>query len=258
MRKQSSITLGLAVLGLLLLSTMVLAASPLSSNVAKPDFRLLNGAFDEQWDGDVPLHWQVYRGDADDYGAYPIPISDATNKVANYAFFFQIENNEHKSEHNAYLYQELTLPPDEYSLKAERTVIYGANANFDESGSAVTVDTYTYMAYYALVPQADVMLGGSFMPELVSDGDWRELWEKSTVCSDKAKSVCDAFGRAETVTADAKDGKYVFILRAQIKWDYWRASAQYVFDDLHIILASSLPKDNGNVDLETLEGEVKP
>ncbi len=234
MRKRSSITSSLVVLSLLLLSTMVLASPLQSLNTdATPDWRLRNGAFDE-WDGDVPLHWKVYQGNADDYGAYTIPNPDATNKVANRAFFFQIINDEVKENRNAYLYQELTLPPGKYSFNA-RTVIYGRNANGHyESSDSVTSDAYTYVAYYALVPQADVMLGGDFEPDLVAPDDWKELWTYSTVCNDKALGDCNDYVRAETVNVDTS-GKYVFILRARIKWPNSRAYARYVFDDLHIM-----------------------
>ncbi|MGD9099073.1 MAG: hypothetical protein PVF45_01240 [Anaerolineae bacterium] len=234
MKKQSSIALGLALSGLLLLSTMVLA-SPLQSSDegTTPDWRLLNGAFDE-WEDKVPLYWKVYPGNADAYGVHLFPNHDATGEPVNRAFVFEIENHEAKENLNAYLYQELTLSSGDYSFNA-RTVIYGTNTSGHyESGDAVTSDAYTYVAYYALVPQADVMLGGDFEPDLVAPNDWKELWLYSTVCDDKALVACNDVERAEMVTVDTS-GKYVFILRAKIQWPNSRAYARYIFDDLHII-----------------------
>ncbi len=266
MRKRSSITSGLAILGLLLLSTIVLAGPlppadkvisvPLDASPATIQWYLRNGAFDEQWDGDVPLSWKVYPGNADAYGAFDFQSPDASGEVTDHAFFFQIINDEIKSDRNAYLYQKLALSPGDYWLNVH-TVILGASSGFYRSSSAVSSDAYTYMAYYALVPQADVMPGGSFAPELVSGDAWKELWPYSTICSEKAMTECDYQSRAETVSI-AAGGTHVFILRAHIKWPDWRASAFFVFDDLQIIPATPL-EDNSSACVTSfcLEGLIR-
>jgi len=267
MRKQSSIMSSLVVLGLLLLSTMVLAgplppankvisAPPDDASPATVQWYLRNGAFDEPWDGDVPLSWKVYPGNADAYGSFDFQSPDASGEVTDHAFFFQIINDEIKADRNAYLYQELTLSPGDYWLNVH-TVIFGASTGFYRSSSTVSSDAYTYMAYYALVPQADAMRDGSFAPDLVSDDAWKELWPYSTICSEKAMTECDYPSRAETVSI-ATGGTHVFILRAHIKWPDWRAFAYYVFDDLQLIPATPL-KDNSSACVTSfcLEGLIR-
>ncbi len=206
---------------------------------------LQNGAFDEPWDGDVPASWQVYPGDADAYGALNFLNPDATVQLNDNAFVFQIINNEIKGNQNAYLYQEMMLPRGDYWIELHST-IYGLGTGFFRSTDPGVPNAYSYMAYYALVPEADVMRAGAFTPSLVRDDDWKELWPWSSVCSEAVKgwgvtdrmSDCDYVKRAETVSVSAS-GEYVFILRAELKWPDWRAFAFYIFDDIQVIAARS-------------------
>lgn len=274
MKRQTAITLGLALLGLLLLGGTVLAGPlpPADKVINAHDddsapttarWYLRNGAFDEQWDGDVPQFWQIYPGDADAYGPLDFLNPDASDEVTDNAFVFKIVNDEVKSDRNAYLYQGLTLPPGDYWLNVHLS-IYGAGSGERRSSNGDIPGAYTYMAYYALVPYADVMLDGSFAPDLVGDDDWKELWPWSTVCSEKVKGwdttgqigECDYVKRAETRSVTG--GKNVFILRAELKWPDWRAFAYYVFDDIQIILATPLEDNLSDcVTSYCLEGLIK-
>jgi hypothetical protein len=261
MKKQSSIILGLVLLGSLLLGATVLAgplppddkvikapsgkpyatAEPSSSSASVRSY-LRNGAFDEQWEGNVPQFWTVYPGDADDYGPLSFLSSDAAHEMQDEAFVLQINNDEVESDRNAYVYQELTLPAGDYWINVH-LAIYGTGSGVPRSSGDDTPDAYTYMAYYALVPRSEVMQDGSFTPAMVSAEDWKELWPWATVCSEEVKGwrtgkpgECDYVMRAEAVSVVG--GEHVFILRAELKWPDWRAFANYVFDDTQIIPAT--------------------
>ncbi len=274
MGKKTGTTLGLVVVGSLLLSITAWAGPlpPANKLVETPAGELVpvtgiwylrNGAFDEPWDGDVPQSWQVYPGDADAYGPLDFLNPGPTSDVVDNAFVFQIVNNEVKGGHDAYLYQEITLPQGDYWINVHST-IYGTGTGIRRLGGDEAPDAYTYMAYYALVPRADVVRDGVFEPAMVSEDDWKELWPWSTVCSERVRGwetidevrECDYVKRAETVSVAG--GAYVFILRAELKWPNWRAFAFYIFDDLQIISATPF-KDNWNACVTSfcLEGLIR-
>lgn len=222
---------------------------------------LQNGAFDEAWDGDVPQSWQVYPGSADAYGALDFLHSATAGEVNDNAFVFLIVNDEVKGDRNAYLYQEITLPRGDYWINVHST-IYGTDTGSRKLGGDAQ-NEYMYMAYYALVPAADVMYDGAFTPAAVNADDWKELWPWSTVCSERVQGwesaggaeQCDYVKRAET--RSVAGGTYVFVLRAELKWPDWRAFAFYIFDDLQIISATpSIDNWNACVTSFCLEGLI--
>lgn len=271
MGKRLIVMSSLAIVGTLLLSTAILAGPlpPAGKLVEAPEsdlapvavkWYLQNGAFDDQWDGDVPLFWKLYAGDADAYGPLDFLSPDAAGEVFDKAFVLQIINDEVKGDRNAYLYQEVRLPAGDYWVTVHST-IYA----MDSSPSAYTSQGgYTYMTYYALVPKADAMSDSSFTPDTVSADHWKELWPYPAVCREDIRGwkiigrsgYCDYIKRAETVTVAG--GEYVFILRAELKWPDWRAVAYYIFDDLQIISATPF-KDNWNACATSfcLEGLLK-
>ena len=271
MRKRLVVTLGLALLGMLLLCTTALAGPfPPAQKLGKTStdtpapmtvkWFLKNGAFDDRWDGDVPSFWEVYADDADAYGSLDFVNPDATGEVADQAFVFHIDNDEVKGDHNAYLYQEIKLPSGDYCMTAHST-IYAMDS---KPGALSTGSDYLYMTYYALVPSEDALSDGVLMPDAVSEDDWRELWPYPSVCREDIKAgrfvggsaYCDYVKRAETVSVT--EGDYVFILRAELKWPDWRAFAYYIFDDMQIIAATPFA-DNWNecVTSFCLEGLLK-
>ncbi len=201
---------------------------------------LLNGAFDDDWNSSTPMFWKVHAGDADSYGSFEYVNNDATGAVVDRGFAFTIINNEVTSFHNAYLYQEITLPQGDYWIDLHSS-IYG----HDSLGSM----SYAYMTYYALVPKAVAMVDGAFTPGAISEDTWRELWLRSYACAEETKGfrwspgACIYQKRAETVSVAG--GEYVFVLRAELKWPDWQAFAHYVFDDVQIIKATPLA-DNWN------------
>jgi hypothetical protein len=275
MEKKAVIMLVLAVLGSLLLGTTTWAGPfPPASKLGEESeteaeeapapvtakWFLLNGAFDGQWDGDVPQFWKVYAGDADAYGKLDLLGLDATGGVVDQAFAFQIIDNEVTGDHNAYLYQEMVLSAGDYWVTAHST-IYAVDSTTDSSSGG---GAYNFMTYYALVPTRNVVRAGAFTPDAVSDDDWKELWPHPTVCREditgsrivEGLAQCDYIKRAETVTVAG--GTYFFILRAELKWPDWRAFAYYVFDDMQVISATPL-QDNWNECASTfcLEGVIR-
>lgn len=205
---------------------------------------LQNGAFDEAWSGDVPRAWQVYPGDADAFGSLEFLSTANSLPVGDNAFVFQIVNDEVKGNRNAYLYQEITLPHGDYWVNVHST-IYGAGTGIRDALNSTLA--YNYMAYYAIVPKAEVLDKGTFLPVMVATDAWKELWTWLNVCNEELRGWdvghkwrdCDYVTRAETVSVAG--GEYVFILRAQLKWPDWRAFAYYIFDDIQVIDATRGP-----------------
>jgi len=230
--------------------------------VTSSKWYLDNGAFDDLWDGDVPRSWQVYRGDVDAYGSLNFLNPAGSGPVVDNAFVFQIINDEVKGNRNAYLYQDITLPSGDYWLSVNSTMYGHGTGIRDTAGDHALA--FNYMAYYALVPQANVLRDGVFDPTTLDASVWKELWPWSNVCSDRLKgwgisnkwNDCDYVKRAETVSVAG--GDYVFILRAQLKWPDWRAFAYYIFDDIQIIDATPQANNwNACVTSFCLEGLVK-
>jgi hypothetical protein len=273
MKKRPVIILGLALLGFFFMGALALAGpippaekqvGVTSSDPAAVAARwyLSNGAFDESWDGDVPRSWQVYPGNADAFGALDFLDPSSGDELSDNAFVFHIVNDEVEADRNAYLYQTLALPRGDYWINVHST-IYGTGTGVRRSGGDVP-DAYTYMAYYALVPQDEALREGVLAPAEIDPGAWRELWPWSTVCSEKVRgweatdrpSECDYVKRAETVSVAG--GAYVFVLRAELKWPDWRAFAYYIFDDLQVISATPL-EDNWNACVTSfcLEGLIE-
>jgi len=204
---------------------------------------LLNGAFDDDWDGNTPLFWNVYAGDADEYGMFHYENFDASGNPVDWGFYFAIDNNEVKADNNAYLYQEISLPAGDYWVDVHST-IYGVDTWNLVAPEAYSSRTYNYYTYYALVPKAETMTGGAFDPSSIDGGYWKEMWPWSEVCNEQLKgwggpgygvNWCNYVQRAETVSVAG--GEYVFVLRAEMKWPDWRAFGVYIFDDMQIIAA---------------------
>jgi hypothetical protein len=200
---------------------------------------LMNGAFDDNWDGNAPLFWKVHPGDADSYGSFEFDNRDSGGMTVDRGFAFTIINNEVKSDHNAYVYQEISLPTGQYWVEAHSS-IYAADSVTAVDPSHVQ-DAYSYMTYYALVPKAMVMGTAGFDPAAIDAASWKELWMRPETCSEAIKggvfwpNACLYQKRAETVSVSG--GEYVFVLRAELKFNDWRAHATYAFDDIQIIAA---------------------
>jgi len=122
---------------------------------------LMNGAFDDNWDGNAPLFWKVYPGDADSYGSFDFDNRDNGGLTVDRGFAFTIINNEVKSDHNAYLYQEISLPTGAYWVEAHSS-IYAADSMTAANPTSVQ-GAYSYMTYYALVPKSMVMGTAAFL-----------------------------------------------------------------------------------------------
>ncbi len=206
---------------------------------------LLNGSFDDDWDGNTPLQWTVEQGDASSFGQGPW-----RNRSSDAYFFFEITLIENRPR-NAYLFQEIELNPGQYWVEA-RSTMYGTDP-----------DAGGYMTYYALVPSHMAMKNGVFDPEGIDSGDWKELWDNAKVCdwalegwskTDAELNTCDWLKRAETVTVEG--GAYLFILRASLGLSSHKAQGLYIFDDVQIIDADEAKASQNGCENTFCRGEI--
>jgi len=135
---------------------------------------LMNGAFDDDWENTTPSFWKVHAGDADSYGSFSFDNRDNSGMTVDRGFAFTIINNEVKSDHNAYLYQEISLPTGEYWVEAHSSIYAADSVTAADPGHVQ--DAYSYMTYYALVPKSMVMGSAGFDPAAVDASSWKELW----------------------------------------------------------------------------------